>query len=66
MAQKNSETKINYSDNFKISAEFLKDFLMIDTNIDKYSNQINFLHKDINNDEGYILEILEKSNRKKK
>ena len=55
------ETKINYSDNFKISAEFLKDFLMIDTNIDKYSNQINFLHKDINNDEGYILEILEKN-----
>ena len=56
-----NKTKINYSDNFKISGDFLKDFLKIESKLDKYSNQINFLNKDINNEEGYILEILEKN-----
>ena len=56
-----NKTKINYSENFKISGEFLKNFLKIESKLDKYSNQINFLNKDINNEEGYILEILEKN-----
>ena len=55
------KTKINYSDNFKISADFLKDFLKINKEKNNYTNEINFLYQDINNDEGYILEILEKN-----
>ena len=56
-----NKTKVNYTDNYKISANFLKDFLKIDNNLKSYTNEINFLKKDLNNDEGYILEIKEKN-----
>ena len=56
-----NKTNINFSENFKISADFLKDFLKINNEQNNYINEINFLYKDITNDEGYILEILEKN-----
>ncbi len=56
-----NKTKVNYTDNYKTSANFLKDFLKIDNNLKSYTNEINFLKKDLNNDEGYILEIKEKN-----
>ena len=56
-----NKTNINFSENFKISADFLKDFLKINNEQNNYINEINFLYKDVSNDEGYILEILEKN-----
>ena len=56
-----NKTNINFSENFKISADFLKDFLKINKEKNNYTNEINFLYQHINNDEGYILEILEKN-----
>ncbi|MCL4124204.1 UNVERIFIED_CONTAM: hypothetical protein GTU68_004228 [Idotea baltica] len=59
-----NKTEINASDNFKISAEFLKAFIYNGSDIelkdDSGSNSISFL-KDENliNEEGYLLEISE-------
>ena len=39
----------------------MKDFLKINNEQNNYINEINFLYEDISNDEGYILEILEKN-----
>ena len=60
----NSETEISYSEDFKISAEFLKAYISNGSNIklkaNSASNKINF-KKDgsIKNAEGYKLEVLE-------
>ena len=63
-----NNTTINYPDDFKISADFLKDFIKIGENdnnsftkLFKFfsaGNEINFIKNNIENDEGYKIEIL--------
>ena len=58
----NSSTGINYDENFKISAEFLKVFIEEGSNIKLQSNNmISFIKDESLADEGYTLEILPES-----
>ena len=58
----NSSTGINYDENFKISAEFLKVFIEEGSNIKLQSNNmISFIKDESLADEGYALEILPES-----
>jgi hexosaminidase len=53
-----NNTKINYSDDFKISGDFLMDYIISEEHVEEYVNKINFIKKNIKNDEGYEIEIL--------
>ena len=58
----NSSTGIDYDENFKISAEFLKVFIEEGSNIKLQSNNmISFIKDESLADEGYALEILPES-----
>jgi len=55
----NNSTGINYDENFKVSAEFLKSYIEEGSDISiEGSNQISFIKDDALPDEGYTLEIL--------
>ena len=55
----NNSTGINYDDNFKISAEFLKSFIQEGSDIKlEGSNMISFIKDESFADEGYSLEVL--------
>ena len=54
----NNSTGINYDENFKVSAEFLKSYIEEGSDISiEGSNQISFIKDDALPDEGYTLEI---------
>ena len=46
-----NNTKINYSDDFKISGDFLMDYIISEEHVEEYVNKINFIKKNIKNDE---------------